>query len=72
MRIGEIVDAQAREQRIDARAIASPACRRDRCGSPPSCATSASATLSRTVIDANVAATWNVRPTPRRAIACVG
>ncbi len=27
--------------------------------------------LSRTVIDANVAATWNVRPMPRCAIRCV-
>jgi hypothetical protein len=37
--------------------------------SAPACESSASCTFSRTVIDANVAATWNVRPTPRRATA---
>src|SRR5438046_1376719 len=35
------------------------------------CANSASSTFSRTVIDANVAATWNVRLTPLCAI-CLG
>ena len=43
-----------------------------RTSSPPcalSRASSAICTFSRTVIDANVAATWNVRPTPRRAMA---
>src|SRR5687767_12498947 len=34
----------------------------------PACDSSARSTFSRTVIDANVAATWNVRPTPASAM----
>ena len=68
--VGEAASsARARAARRPRRASAARRAPAMRAACAPACASSASSTFSRTVIDANVAATWNVRPTPRRAIA---
>ena len=65
MRVGEVGAADAREQRVGAGIVQRRRERRRARGRGPHARAARARTFSRTVIDANVAATWNVRPTPR-------